>query len=229
MKKLLVCALPLSLLACGEPDSQTEPEPVASPTPAEPRTLVPAELDISTLGAKIEGPQGPEPEAPLMLGRGEVGRIVSYVACPEGVEECVPDEMPAGTIYTFVHQITLDGVSAAEPASGPEAVEAPPTLFRTTERAHGFNGSIGYSRSQSQAAFGNEDAINVTFDDGRLIWRVTGTQNWQQNATVTFWWQTTQPPAGPSDAFLLEILGNQIGAKGPFPAEEKPAGGTPAN
>lgn len=226
MKRVLLIA-PLALAAC----SQSEPEPTPTPTPtvAEPRTLVPAELDIDSLGAKIEGPQGPEPEAPLMLGGAEIGRIVSYVACPEGVEDCVPDEMPEGTVYTFVHQITLDGVSAAEPASGPEVVEAPPTLFRTTERAHGFNGSIGYARSQAQTAFGSEDAIGVTVDDGRLIWRVTGTPDWQQGSTVTFWWQTTQPPAGPADAFLLEVLGNQIAAKGPFPAEEKPAETDTAN
>ncbi|EDL50200.1 hypothetical protein [Erythrobacter sp. SD-21] len=220
MKRVLLIA-PLALAACSQ--SEPEPTPTPSPTVAEPRTLVPAELDIDSLGAKIEGPQGPEPEAALTLGGGEIGRIVSYVACPEGVEECLPDEMPEGTVYTFVHQITLDGVSGADPASGPEVVEAPPTLFRTTERAHGFNGSIGYSRSQAQAAFGSEDAIGVTVDDGRLIWRVTDTPNWQQGSTVTFWWQTTQPPAGPSDAFLLEVLGNQIAANGPFPAEENPA------
>ena len=226
MKRVLLIA-PLALAACSQ--SEPEPTPTPSPTVAEPRTLVPAELDIDSLGAKIEGPQGPEPEAPLMLGGGEIGRIVSYVACPEGVEECLPDEMPEGTVYTFVHQITLDGVSAAEPASGPEVVEAPPTLFRTTERAHGFNGSIGYSRSQAQTAFGSEDAVGVTVDDGRLIWRVTSTPDWQQGSTVTFWWQTTQPPAGPAEAFLLEIMGNQISAKGPFPSEQKPAEADTAN
>ena len=233
MRTLLVCALPLPLAlvlaGCGEPDREADPEPVATPTPAEPRTLIPADLDISTLGAKIEGPQGPEPEAPLMLGGAEVGRIVSYVACPRGAEACVPDEMPEGTVYTFVHQITLDGVSSAADDTGPEVVEAPPTLFRTTERAHGFNGSIGYARSQAMAAFGSEDAVSVTFDDGRLIWRVTGAPDWRQNATVTFWWQSTLPPAGPADAFLLEVMGNQIAAKGPFPAAEKPAGEPAAN
>ena len=229
MRKLVLGTLPLALIACGEPAPEADPEPVATPTPAAPRTLIPAELDLETLGAKIEGPQGPEPEAPLMLDGAQVGRIVSYVACPEGIEECVPDDLPDGTVFTFVHQITLDGVSAEQPASGPEVVEAPPTLFRTTERAHGFNGSLGYARSQAQAAFGSEDAIGVTIDDGRLIWRVTGGQNWQEGATVTFWWQSTQPPAGPADAFLLEILGNQMSVKGPFPAEEKPASGAPAN
>ena len=52
----LLGLLSAMLASCG----QSEPEPAPSPTPtvATPRTLVGANLDLSTLGARIEGPQG---------------------------------------------------------------------------------------------------------------------------------------------------------------------------
>lgn len=227
MRKLLLIA-PLALAAC----SQSEPEPAPTPTPtvAQPRTLAAADLDLSTLGAKIVGPQGPEVETVLSAGNREIGKMVSFVACPESTEECKPGEMPEGTIYTYVHRVTLIDIEEpeAEPTEGPEVVESPPTLFRTTERAHGFNRAVGYSNAEAMAALGSEDAISIISDDGRIIWRVTQ-GSWEPGSSLTFWWQSTQPPAGPADAYLLEVDGNQAVAKGPFPAEEKPAGAPRAN
>lgn len=228
MRKLLVIA-PLALAAC----SQGEPEPAPTPTPtvAQPRTLAAADLDLSSLGAKIVGPQGPEVETVLSAGNREIGKMVSFVACPEGTEECKPGEMPEGTIYTYVHHVTLADAQEpeAETSDGPEALESPPTLFRMTQKAHGFNRAVGYSNSQAVDALGNEDAISITSDDGRLIWRVVEGDGWKPGSTLTFWWQSTLPPAGPADAYLLEVDGNQAVAKGPFPAEEKPAETPPAN
>ena len=220
-----------ALGACGSP----EPEPTPTPTPtiAQPRTLVAADLDVATLGAKIVGPQGPEIETLLSANSRQLGKMVSYVACPEGVEECKPGEMPEGTIYTFVHTITLAEAEAdaadAQPTDGPEVVEAPPTLFRTTRAAAGFNRAVGYSREQAEAALGAADAITVTADGGQLIWRVTKSEGWKPGAPITFWWQSTLPPAGPDEAYLVEIDGNQTTASGPFPPEETPAEGTGAN
>ncbi len=229
MRKLLLI-VPLALAGC----SQGEPEPAPTPTPtvAQPRTLAAADLDLSTLGAKIVGPQGPEVEAVLSAGDREVGKMVSFVACPQGTDECTPGEMPEGTIYTYVHRITLaegDADAGAETGAGPEVVENPPTLFRTTEKAHGFNRAVGYSTAQALHALGGEDAISITVDDGRLIWRVVEGDGWTPGTTLTFWWQSTLPPAGPADAYLLEVEGNQAVARGPFPAEEKAAGAASAN
>lgn len=222
MRKLLLIA-PLALAACSQEQPETEPTP--TPTVAQPRALAAADLDLSTLGAKIVGPQGSEVETVLSAGNRELGKMVSFVACPEGVEECNPAEMPADTIYTYVHRITLAETSDAEtpPREGPEVTENPPTLFRTTEQAHGFNRAVGYSNSQALMALGNEDAISITSDDGRLIWRVVEGDGWNPGATLTFWWQSSLPPAGPTDAYLLEVDGNQAEAQGPFPAEENPA------
>ncbi|NNC52245.1 MAG: hypothetical protein HKO08_04315, partial [Erythrobacter sp.] len=74
-----------------------------------------------------------------------------------------------------------------------------------------------------------EDAISITSDDGRIIWRVVEGDGWKPGTTISFWWQSTLPPAGPADAYLLEIDGNQAIAKGPFPAEEKPVAQRAAN
>ena len=228
MKRLLVIA-PLALAAC----SQGEPEPAPTPTPtvAQPRTLAAADLDLATLGAKIVGPQGPEVETVLSAGNREIGRMISFVACPEEAEVCVPGDMPDGTIYTYVHRVTLADASpedaAAQPNEGPEVVDSAPTLFRTTQEAYGFNRAVGYSNAQALEALGSEDAISITSDDGHIIWRVMEGQGWKPGSTLTFWWQSTLPPAGPADAYLVEVDGNQAVAKGPFPAEEKPAA-TPA-
>ena len=225
--KTLALALPAlaMLAACGE--REPEPQPSPSATVAAPRNLVAADLDLASLGAKIVGPQGPEVNTVLSAGNREVGKMVSFVACPQGTAECVPGKMPAGTIYTYVHRITLAEADSApeQPAEGPEVVEAPPTLFRTTERAHGFSGALGYLMAEAEAALGGPEAISTTLDNGSLIWRVTEGEGWAPGTTITFWWQSTLPPAGPADNYLLEIDGNQSVARGPFPAEDKPVEG----
>ncbi|GAB5350852.1 hypothetical protein [Qipengyuania sp. 483] len=228
MKKLLILA-PLALTACGDKEPEVAPTP--TPTVAQPRALASADLDLSTLGARIVGPQGDEVETLLSAGNREIGKMVSFVACPEGVTECVPGDMPADTIYTYVHQVTLADAPQVEdqPEDGPEVLESPATLFRMTNEAHGFNRAVGYSNAQALNALGSEDAISITSDGGRLIWRVTQGEGWKPGSTITFWWQSTLPPAGPSDAYLLEIDGNQAAAKGPFPTEEKPAAERAAN
>lgn len=228
MNKLLLIA-PLALVACSQ--AEEEPAPTPTPTVAQPRTLAAADLDMAMLGAKIVGPQGPEVETVLSAGNREIGKMVSFVACPAGVEECKPGEMPEGTIYTYVHQVTLADAqpTAEQPETGPEVVESPPSLFRMTENAHGFTRAVGYSTAQALAALGSEDAISITSDDGRIIWRVVEGDGWKPGTTISFWWQSTLPPAGPADAYLLEIDGNQAIAKGPFPAEEKPVAETAAN
>lgn len=232
MRKLLLIA-PLALAACSQSDPEPAPTPTPTPTVAQPRALAPADLDLSTLGAKIVGPQGPEVETVLSAGNREIGKMTSFVACPEEAEVCVPGDMPEGTIYTYVHRVTLADAPAEEqeeqPTEGPEVIESAPTLFRMTQAAHGFNRAVGYSNAQALEALGSEDAISITSDGGRLIWRVTEGDGWKPGSTITFWWQSTLPPAGPSDAYLLEINGNQAVAKGPFPAEEKPAGAPPPN
>jgi hypothetical protein len=217
------------LAACGS----SEPEPVPTPTPtvAAPRTLIGADLDLSTLGARIVGPQGAEIETALSNGTRQVGTLVSYVACPEGIETCNPGELPDDTVYTYVHKVTLaeiDDVGADEAIDAPATGEAPPTLFRTTRKVSGFTQSVGYSTAEAEAALGDPDAISIINDNGNLIWRVTRGPGWQPGGTVTLWWRSTMAPQGPAEAYLLEVDGEQIAATGPFPPEEKPVEGSAA-
>ena len=132
--------------------------------------------------------------------------------------------MPEGTVYTYVHRVTLadvDDDAAVAETEGPEVVEAPPSLFRTTRKVAGFNQSVGFSTAQAEATLGDPDAISISNDNGSLIWRVIRGSGWKPGGTMTFWWQSTLPPKGPAEAYLLEIDGNQVAATGPFPADDK--------
>lgn len=217
---------PLALAACGDSaQTETVAEPTPTATLAAPRTLIAANYDAAMLGAKIEGPEGAEVEAALMADGREIGRIVSFVACPRGTASCDPATMPAGTVYTYVHKVTLAEEDAdkaqADAAGGDSAGESYATLLRTTRRATGFNGSIGYSREQAETALGDGEAIGVTSDQGRLIWRVTRGE-WTPGATITFWWQSTLAPEGPSEAWQFETDDTSASVTAPFPPAEMP-------
>ncbi len=224
MRRFAALSLAFALAACG--NEQPEPAPSPTPTVAAPRTLVAAGFDTLSLGARIEGPQGPEVATVLSAGNREIGRMVSYVACPEAVTDCKPAALPEGTVYTYVHRITLADEGEASPPSLAEVsgvpVEMGATLFRTTRPVVGFNHAIGYSKSEALGALGEVDAISITSDEGQLIWRVTKGEGWKPESTITFWWTSTVPPRGPEKAYAVEIDGETAAATGPFPAEDKP-------
>lgn len=219
MRQFAPLGLAFALAACG--NDRAEPVPSPTPTVAAPRTLIAADFDTLELGAKIEGPQGPEVANVLSAGNLEIGRIVSFVACPAGVVDCKPAAQPAGTIFTYVHRVTLaEAEPIGESASAMKAAPAA-TLFRTTRPVAGFAPAIGYSKSEAQAALGEADAISITYDEDQLIWRVTKGEGWKPGAAITFWWTSTVPPRGPEQAYSLEVAGAPALATGPFPAEDK--------
>lgn len=229
-RSALIPLAALALLAACKKDEAPAPAPTPSATVAAPRTLVAADLDFATLGGKIEGPQGTEVETVLSAGSRQVGSMTSFVACPEGMAVCNPATAPAGTVYTYVHRVMLaeadvEATPTDLPGDGPEVLETQTTLFRTIDPAPGFNAAVGYDSAEAQAALGSPDAITITLDEGRLIWRVTTGEGWKPGTAITFWWQSTLPPKGPQPAYLLEIDGNQARATGPYPAaaEDKPA------
>ena len=210
----LAAALPLLLLAAcskspeapaSEPSSVVTPE--VAPTPDKPHTLVPADFAALKLGAKIEDSDA----TGRFVSDGQVlAEVASYVACPEGMATCDPKALPPDTVYTYVHRVTPG-----------EAVTST-TLFRTARPAAGFANGVGYDNAEAAAALGPDGQIDVAADNGALVWRVIGGDGWKAGEPITFYWQSTLPPAGPADAYLVETDGSVAIGSGPFPAKEKP-------
>lgn len=206
-------ALAGAVAACGGPAELPEGE-VAQNGSASPRVLIAETLDLAELGPRIVGPQGPEVESRVP----GLATVVSYVACPASVESdtCDPAEQPDGTLYTYVHSVTLD-----EP--GPEQARdqwGGARLFRTRWPARGFSSLIGYDEEQALEALGDGYDIQTLADDGELIWRIAASDGWMPGETLTFYWRSANPPAGPARAYHLEADGLDGIAAGPFPAEQ---------
>ncbi|MFB0611353.1 hypothetical protein [Aurantiacibacter poecillastricola] len=211
----LALAVPLcaALAACG-----SEPAPDPTPTPTEtiagPRTLVASGFNDQQIGPKIAGPEGSEVESELTLDGRKVADLVSYVTCPapaddeEPAEECVPGEMPEGTVYTYVHRVT--------PVETEDQLDAP-IAFRTTRVAHGFANNIGYDREQGEAVLGDGYSIRVQEDNGALAWRVEMSDGWDAGEELTFFWQSTLPPEGPVEAYAAATENGRAYGTGPFP------------
>jgi hypothetical protein len=213
--RLAVAALCLALLAgCGSSETEAEPSPTPTATPDKPKTLVPADLGQLVLGARIEGPQGPETSGTFTVDGETLGEVVSYVACPEGMDPCDPATAPEGTIYTYVHKVTpAEGVTSA-------------TLFRTARRAAGFANVIGFAKAEAVEVLGEDGRIDVASDNGALVWRVIGGNGWAAGETLTFYWQSNQPPEGAREAFQFEADGTSAQGTGPFPPREVPVEGS---
>ena len=222
----------LSLAGCsGEPD---EPAPTPTPeqsatadAPSEPRTLVAADLGEMQLGARIEGPVGPEVEASVIASGRSIGDIVSYVACPEEYDTCAPDDLPEGTVYTYVLTVTPGVDKPNDPPFirpvGLDEVKAA-TVFSTVRQASGFTGAIGYDFKQATEALGPDGIIRVQDDNGTLVWRVVGGDGWQTGEPITFFWQSTLPPDGAAEAYSLRADEKIAMASGPFPPKEEDEG-----
>lgn len=212
LKRLIGAILVLQLAACGGEEPEPEPAPSPSPTFAEgPRKLVPASFTEADLVNRIEGPEGTEVERDLMLDDERIGTILSFVACPGDIETCDPAELPEETIYTYVHRVTLEEDTGSA------------TRFSTARPAPGFSHAIGFSDTRLQNALGEEGDIQVSIDEGRLIWRVAGGDGWTGGETLAFFWQSTLPPEGPSEAYEIELDGETASAIAPFPSEEAEA------
>jgi len=208
-------ALPALLLlaACG--DASEAPDPTAAPSPAatpdKPRTLVAADLATVRLGDRIAGSDGAEVVGEFVVDGDTLATVVSYVACPQGGTPCDPAALPEDTVYTYVHRVT--------PAEGVESA----AVFRTARKARGFANGVGFDRREAESAVGAGGRIDVSADNGALVWRVVGGDGWKAGETITFYWQSTVPPDGSREAYQFEADGSTALGSGPFPPREKPA------
>ena len=176
------------------------------------------------LGAKIVGPMGPEVKGTMSNAEGNFADIRSYVACPAGMDPCVPKTAPEGTIYTYVHVVYPGADNAAKTGSGTSNTSSDierATGFRMIMPAHGFTGVAGYSKDEALSAIGEKADVVISCVDGGLSWTVSagdGGNQWGQAEPLTFYWQSTLPPAGPEKAYAIDAnYAEAIGA-GPYPA-----------
>ena len=226
-----VLAVGLALSACSEEpaggaadDTDIDVATTDGEAEAMSRALEAGDFAGLSLGAKIDGPQGPEPVGRLTTPEGAFADMTSYVACPDGVQTCVPADAPEGTVYTYVHIVYPgeDNDASTGSGEGPDSsdVEAAKS-FGTTRPVHGFTGSVGYSQAELQAAAGADARMVVTCSaDGGLLWTIDtgdGGDQWERGEPITFWWQSTVPPAGPQDAYAIDADGTTATGSGPFP------------
>lgn len=224
----------LALAACGDAPEDDAAELDVATTDGEAEAMTkdvePGDSADLQLGAKIVGPQGPEVKTSLTNEAGVLADITSYVACPAGMEECDPKTAPDGTIYTYVHIVypgeDMDPTTGA--GDGPDDIDVEiATAFKMTAPAHGFTGVAGFSKAEAIAAAGEKVQVVVTCEeDGSLIWTVNagdGGDQWEDAEPLTFWWQSTLPPAGPASNY--EIRANEVSGTGdgPYPAADPAA------
>ncbi|WP_447968663.1 PEP-CTERM sorting domain-containing protein [Nitrospira sp. M1] len=184
-------------------------------------SIAPTDLDPLTLGARIVGPVGPTVDTSLVNAAGEsVGDLQGSVSCPTGFAACVPPVNPAGTIYTYVHEVTPGVDFPNDPPFPQPAVVVPfedVMEFSLGFPAEGFNGEAGFSFSDTETALetGGEFSVEL-LSDNSLQWTANGV-GWGTGETIAFFWQTTQPPSGPGGVYVASNgITSGIGA-GPLP------------
>ncbi len=226
--------LPLIALAACAPENEATDLTVAEANTDGKAEAIAAQLpalafaDLA-LGANIVGPRGPQVEGRLTNEAGAFADITSYVACPAGMEVCDPKTAPEGTIYTYVHIVypgedndPTTGSGTGTDSSYVERAEG----FRMTRAAHGFTGKVGYSKAEAASAVGDKVDVVITCVDGGLAWTVSagdGGNQWEQAEPITFFWQSTLPPAGPADAYAIEANTVLASGPGPYPAASETA------
>ena len=226
-------ALPALALAACTPEAEVadEDDLAAEQEEAEVESeaLSAGNFDELQLGAKIVGPQGDEVITTLRNETGAFADIRSYVACPADMDVCDPSTAPAGTVYTYVHVVypgedndADTGSGAGVDASDVETAEA----FRMTRPSHGFTGDSGFSHGEAGAALGAIGAILISCHEDGLSWTVEegdGGDQWDRGEPITFYWQSTLPPAGPANAYEIFANYTAAGGDGPYPAEDASA------
>lgn len=222
----------LTLAACNDTDDDAELNVATTDGEAAAMSMdvEPGDFADLRLGAKIEGPQGPEVKTSLTNEAGVLADITSYVACPAGMETCDPATAPEGTVYTYVHIVypgeDMDPTTGA--GDGPDDIDVEmATAFKMNAPAYGFTGIAGFSKAEAVAAAGEKVQVVITCDDkGALIWTVNagdGGDQWEDAEPLTFWWQSTLPPAGPAPHY--EIRADEVSGtgEGPYPADDADA------
>ena len=236
LRHALPAACLIALSACGgdagDPPTDLEVATTDGEAVALAQSIEAGSFADLKLGAKVAGPQGEELKSRLTNEAGAFADVTSYVACPAGMDPCDPANAPQGTVFTYVHIVYPGEDNAPDSGSGTGAdasdVEQA-NRFMIVRSAYGFTGSAGYSKLETMAAIGPKAEVVITCVDGGIAWTVNageGGNQWEQSEPLTFWWQSTLPPAGPARAYAIEANYVTATGDGPYPAER--AGATNA-
>ena len=90
--------------------------------------------------------------------------------------------------------------------------------------AHGFTGHAGYAKPEALAAIGPKADIVVSCDAGKLVWTVSageGGNQWEQKEPLTFYWQSTLPPASTARAYAFDADSTEAVGSGAYPAAKE--------
>lgn len=234
--RTLSLALPLAALAlagCSDDPAPTEVEDREvtdlnrarsdGAADAMARALEAGDFTELRLGAKIEGPQGPEVVGAMSNAAGSFADLRGYVACPRGMDPCDPETAPVGTVYTYVLVVYPGGDNDPKTGIGDKNTASDierATEFHLAAPAHGFTGQAGYAKPEALAAIGPKADVVVTCHQSGISWTVSagdGGNQWEQKEPLTFYWRSTLPPAGPADVYALDTDGTRSTGQGPYP------------
>lgn len=155
---------------------------------------------------------------------GNFADMRGYVACPKGIDPCDPRTVPAGTVFTYAFVVYPGGDNDDDSGIGQGNTASDierGTAFRMTMPAHGFTGEAGYAKPEALAAIGPKADVVVSCDAGKIVWTVSagdGGNQWEQKEPLTFYWQSTLPPAGPAKAYAFDADNTTAVGVGPYPA-----------
>ena len=173
--------------------------------------ITPTNLDNLSLGPAIIGPLGPVVPGTFTTGDGSaIGMIDSSVFCPVGTAQA---DCPSSSLDTYIYRHTVT----------PDVDNL--TSFTAGFPVSGFTEVAGYDFGESGAAGGNGDSgdFEIVFNndsDNTLIWNVADSSNlfFDRGETITFFWQSTIPPAGPIGSYTITNDSQSGTGRGPAPA-----------
>ena len=212
-------AFSVILAACSGGPVEEPADPAEDATLAEPvNVIAPTDFASLELGGTIQGPLGPEVEASLVADGVAIGDIASRVQCPDGIDPCDPERAEEGTIYTYIYEVRpgFDGPNDP-PFDMPENVRPVESAasFALAFPAHGFTGVAGYAVYDAQEVLAEGFVASISCVDDQIIWSFPEESGWSTGETITFFWQSTQPPSGPDGEY--RFVADDLEATGPGP------------
>lgn len=217
----IAAAASLCMIAACSSQDESNGADAESPLAESENVIAPTDLASLRLGGRIDTPNGPEIDVSLIAGDVALGDLSSRVLCPTGVDPCRPSELPASTIYTYVH-VVRPGFD--DPND--EGFPIPPTVvpvqsgesFALDFPASGFTGVAGYAVEPAREALAEGINPVIACENGRITWTLPADAEWSTGETLTFFWQSTQPPTEALGEYVLIGDGREARGRGPTPS-----------